>query len=633
MKTVIRAPVVFQKSFSEVKSIAGPQFTYGMYRLSQRRNKIGNYESTQNLRYEVRDNDGVPLLHIQILISILVNYSYPSCKNQRGKDLNPIVQRFYKLFLTEQGIQVEKLLFDKTQFHDKKQIISMKENREKELLKRNSKHKRKRIESEDEQLSEGQPTQPLIKTDELDQLIKDSNLSIDPYFENLTQKELEDKPTMERKRRRLDLDDDEYVPEEIPKEDSRFEQKEEEGDFEIVNVSDGNNPWMNQILRGEFFDVDNAPHAFFYGTYQLLQEKRITYFSKSRLFFCAKTLFPFIDISDSNLDSKTKNLIPPACRTDICDQCDEADEIFLKMQRLNLKFEELSDIEQLKLKNWKIHITRADHQHEQLQLQILGLSPGECSLQIDYKENFMLAMLYQQMSRAFFTQRPVTCLSAVCYKIDENGNLLKAFITILSLIISHTGGFTLQCLSKMFESPFFNDVTSCNWFSVGGPHFRNQQVVCALLRPTQALIPRIQFTINFTEHGHGKGAVDSLFGQYSNQLFRNKDKGGIRSIVALQEELQQIGFINGAMSPDSCSHHEVMIFDTEQQENEIDYVPIMNFKQFLSFKREGEEIIAQNITNDPSNKKYKFKINIKQRPNKNKLKRSTAQVDDDDEPE
>lgn len=64
MKTVIRAPVVFQKSFSEVKSIAGPQFTYGMYRLSQRRNKIGNYESTQNLRYEVRDNDGVPLLHI-----------------------------------------------------------------------------------------------------------------------------------------------------------------------------------------------------------------------------------------------------------------------------------------------------------------------------------------------------------------------------------------------------------------------------------------------------------------------------------------------------------------------------------------------------------------------------------------
>ncbi|KAA6372459.1 MAG: hypothetical protein EZS28_032014 [Streblomastix strix] len=172
----------------------------------------------------------------------------------------------------------------------------------------------------------------------------------------------------------------------------------------------------------------------------------------------------------------------------------------------------------------------------------------------------------------------------------------------------------------MFEIPFIIDVICYNWFSDGGPHFRNQQVVCALLRLTQTLIPRIQFTINFTEHRLGKGAVDSLFGQYSNQLLINKDKGGIRSIVALQEELQQIRFINGP------------IFDTEHQENETDYVPIKNFKQFLSFKREGEDIISQNITNDPSNRKYKFKINIKQKPNKTKFNRSTAQVDDVDEP-
>ncbi|KAA6372458.1 MAG: hypothetical protein EZS28_032013 [Streblomastix strix] len=116
--------------------------------------------------------------------------------------------------------------------------------RRKALICNKTHYFKKRNESEDKQLSEGQPTQPLSKTEELGQLIEDGKLPIDPYFENLTQKEFEDKSTMKRKKRRLVLDDDDNIPEGILKENSQFELKEEEGDFEILNVSDGNIPWM-----------------------------------------------------------------------------------------------------------------------------------------------------------------------------------------------------------------------------------------------------------------------------------------------------------------------------------------------------------------------------------------------------
>ncbi|KAA6389944.1 MAG: hypothetical protein EZS28_014533 [Streblomastix strix] len=183
----------------------------------------------------------------------------------------------------------------------------------------------------------------------------------------------------------------------------------------------------------------------------------------------------------------------------------------------------------------------------------------------------------------------IQCL-AICFKIDENNELIQKAITILSPIISHTGSFTLLSLARIFKFEFINDVKTCFWYSDGGPHFRNQQVVCMLLRNDVPLIKDEEFQVSFWKPYHGKGRVDQEFGAYVRTLKRNMSQQSIRSIVSLQEELEK----------------------------------------FLSFRLEKDSFVCSKIINGIKEEEVRTAMKIKTRDAKSLAKRSTVAVDDSD---
>ncbi|KAA6311947.1 MAG: hypothetical protein EZS28_056019, partial [Streblomastix strix] len=173
-------------------------------------------------------------------------------------------------------------------------------------------------------------------------------------------------------------------------------------------------------------------------------------------------------------------------------------------------------------------------------------------------ENIELPKTNDQTSHDFYHQTPVTCLSSINYQQESRYEQEVNATTILSPVLSHTGSFTLLCIKRMFEEKCLQGVKKCYWYSDGGPHFRNQQLVCALLRKDKLLIPNIEFVINFCEPYHGKGVVDSLFGKYEIELEKNLDEDGINSIVDLKDQLRHLTFVDSIKSKSNSNGHEVI---------------------------------------------------------------------------
>ncbi|KAA6359653.1 MAG: hypothetical protein EZS28_044820 [Streblomastix strix] len=189
------------------------------------------------------------------------------------------------------------------------------------------------------------------------------------------------------------------------------------------------------------------------------------------------------------------------------------------MQVNKLTFADLPVDDQKILLRWKDHVFRSDHQHYQLQLQINELQLLEATLQVGFKENFMLGIDQDQDSRSIFKKVPVTYLTVVIYKGIEDNLMDRKVITILSTTLYHTGAFSLKCIQRMFETPFMQDVETVHFWSDGGPHFRNKQLIWSLLNQEDPVLPGVSFEVNFTEPYHGKGNL-TVFLVIIAQTFR-----------------------------------------------------------------------------------------------------------------
>ncbi|KAA6387475.1 MAG: hypothetical protein EZS28_016997 [Streblomastix strix] len=159
-----------------------------------------------------------------------------------------------------------------------------------------------------------------------------------------------------------------------------------------------------------------------------------------------------------------------------------------------------------------------------LESQIENLFPNEATFHIDFKENFNIGMNRDQRVTNFFAKAPVTCLTAVVHKGKPHHLIQKKVITLLSPVLTHNCSFTLFAVQKMFESQFMKDIEQVHWWSDGGQHFRNKQLIWALLNEEDILIPGTNFEVNFTVPSHGKGAPDGIFGMYSIGLRNNMPK-------------------------------------------------------------------------------------------------------------
>ncbi|KAA6372067.1 MAG: hypothetical protein EZS28_032406 [Streblomastix strix] len=82
----------------------------------------------------------------------------------------------------------------------------------------------------------------------------------------------------------------------------------------------------------------------------------------------------------------------------------------------------------------------------------------------------------------------------------------------------------------MFESAILRDVDIAHYWSDGGPHFRNQQVIWGLLNINDPILAGYTVEINFTEKMHGKGEVDGEFAKYVQEIEKNIPKEVSNSI-------------------------------------------------------------------------------------------------------
>ncbi|KAA6391203.1 MAG: hypothetical protein EZS28_013269 [Streblomastix strix] len=299
------------------------------------------------------------------------------------------------------------------------------------------------------------------------------------------------------------------------------------------------------------------------------------------------------------------------------------------MQQEHLSFNDLNEADQNILLQWKDHIRRAEHQTSQLESQIENLSPNEATFHIDFKENFNIGMNRDQKSQSFFTKAPVTCLTAVVHKGKPRHLIQKKVITLLSPILTHNCSFTLLAVQKMFESEFMKDIDQVHWWSDGGPHFRNKQLIWALLNEEDILIPGTNFEVNFTVPYHGKGAPDGIFGMYITGLRNNMPKEGINSIEALQRELKLLTEHQALVYNDPERDHEILIFNVDRFNEEEDQLVINDFRKFLNFVQGDNEILAKPLTGiaDAGERSFQMKSTVKQV--KRTPKRSTALIKDE----
>ncbi|KAA6360185.1 MAG: hypothetical protein EZS28_044288, partial [Streblomastix strix] len=275
-----------------------------------------------------------------------------------------------------------------------------------------------------------------------------------------------------------------------------------------------------------------------------------------QLFTTFHTLFQFIQIKERTFYNKTKNLIEAYQRTDF--------------------FNDLNQIDQSKLLLWKDHIQRAEHQTSQLESQIEKLSPNEATFHINFKKTFNIGMNRDQKSQIFFEKALVTCITAVVHKGNPHNLVQKKVITLFSPVFSQNCSFTLLAVQRMFDGEFMRDVEQVHWWSDGGPHFWNKQLIWALHNDEDILIPDTDFEVNFTVPYHGKGAPDGIFEMYSTGLRNNMPK-------------------------------------EDKFNDEEDQLVINDFRKYLNFVSGDNEILARPLTGvaDAGERSFPMKTTVK----------------------
>ncbi|KAA6378834.1 MAG: hypothetical protein EZS28_025639, partial [Streblomastix strix] len=348
-------------------------------------------------------------------------------------DYKPGVTQFFKLFVYDDGLHAERILLNKaaqTIPISNKEVEKLIKQRDSELLKRKQLKQKKQVkksmekDNQTEDLgSEISEANIQISNEQLQQQEKqnsnnsknnekDNNLlnctptskeniqsSWDPviklkgFIKQTKLNKKKKKKGRKTKRKRRESDDD-YSSENLPSDDSQVSSdtiREQNGEPKIVNCREDYDNILENVLSGNFYlDWQSAPNYNFYGNFQLIQEKRITYHSKLHLYTSFVTLFPFIPIKERYFCNKTSNLLDPQSRTDLCNECFRADSIFFRLQHERLTFEDLSDEDKACLIHWKEHVRLYEHQDQQLEQQIQGLGPHEATFHIDFKENFDL---------------------------------------------------------------------------------------------------------------------------------------------------------------------------------------------------------------------------------------------------
>ncbi|KAA6386632.1 MAG: hypothetical protein EZS28_017842, partial [Streblomastix strix] len=337
------------------KSIGGHREVVNELSPSKRRTadsrlKTGNLQKTSDLRHKISGGSGIPSLHLRIIISFLRHHSMISSKNQKRRvkfptkisdfikkqkedalvfieeeglfeyyDDDCFVEAFYKIFMTEEGKQLEEELFNN--------IIALD------------------LDETDKGMDSNEDYNVILFDNKLDSEIRTNDAQI--------------------------IDKEKYCKDPM----RVFEQAK------AKNLSD------DEIMTS------------FSGGYQFMKEDRLIY--SPRKYLAAKN------------------------RTDLCPPCLLAEQIIMKIQRLKLKWADLSPIEREFLHEWSIHIHAASHQQEMLYHAIASVQPDSAVIIGDYKKNIKLDRKREEEGKKWFEKVPVSVLTFVAHIRLSCGKCIK----------------------------------------------------------------------------------------------------------------------------------------------------------------------------------------------------------------
>jgi hypothetical protein len=320
-----------------------------------------------------------------------------------------------------------------------------------------------------------------------------------------------------------------------------------------------------------------------------------------------------------------------------------------KRQRRSANQANLTEAESAFVDVWQEHIQLAQNQREEVHRQILAVHPGEVIMVVDFKENLRLPFSRNAVGQDFYTQSPVTLLSFVTFSIDSTGTTKKHVFTVLSLCLTHTAKFVIECLKVVLKQPLFSKIHKLRWWSDEGPHFRNQELLGAFYESEVLFSKKIDIQVNLFEAHHGKSVCDTVFGQYATLLKHHAPESGIHTYTQLFQFLTRMTQPLSTPGEMKAAQHTfleyafhlfytlflplLILFSVQPRVelNTVDqsyrYLKVQGFRSYLSFSITDGMVIAREKTGEDGNSGTPITVTWARRAVKSEPKKSDADQD------
>lgn len=398
-------------------------------------------------------------------------------------------------------------------------------------------------------------------------------------------------------------------------------------------------PILQAILDGDYTCFTTPERETrVYGDFQLVGS--VLHFNgpRAQLYRMISILFPWIKLSYDSFRKRTETIFHTKNRTDLCSVCFIYESFSNEMRKKESKSEEKTPNEKKFEALFQEHVYQYQVQRRRMRENLSSLQESQRLVLMDYKENYKLPITKNQEGRAWYNKTQCTCLSFLVYQRASSGVVNKTVLTYLSPCLSHTGSFTLLCLERVLKDEIFQGCTEVILWSDGGPHFRCKEVVGRVLSDRFSTHYGMRFVINYFAPSHGKSEIDSVFGLFSRIVKDYMPVSTLRDSNDLCEFFKskftqlQIGMKHcqrtykfqtfAQFLPTSSYNLLLFLFSLwgyptdrigyPRTEESLQRLKLVGFKRYLSFAREGSDLVASRPTVGRDDIKDRFPFSLEE---------------------
>ena len=157
------------------------------------------------------------------------------------------------------------------------------------------------------------------------------------------------------------------------------------------------------------------------------------------------------------------------------------------------------------------HTQRAQTQHRVVRHLRQNLSAAECTIQMDFAENWMVSYPEEPQS-VYYAKEPVTLHPAVIHYRDAEGDIQHSSVALVTDDRKHDSGAILaflQVLCKFIRDTLPDTIRVIHYCSDSpSSQYRNKSIFSILCKHQQLL--GFNATWTYFEAGHGKGPCDGI---------------------------------------------------------------------------------------------------------------------------